>query len=64
MSVVTLDVLALEVALHERLVLGLLDDPLDELARASSAPSGACPAGVCESSPYSPVIDSPSRIGR
>ncbi len=38
--------------------------PSIRVARASSASAGAWPAGVCESRPYSPVIDSPSRIGR
>ena len=38
--------------------------PSMRVARASSASAGACPAGVWESRPYRPVIDSPSRIGR
>ncbi len=38
--------------------------PSMSVARASSASGGAWSAGVRESRPYSPVIDSPSRIGR
>ena len=44
-SVVTLDVLALEVALHERLVLGLLDDPLDEGGAGVLGAVGRLPRG-------------------
>ena len=40
-----LDVLALEVALHERLVLGLLDDPLDERGAGVFGAVGRLPRG-------------------
>ena len=40
-----LDVLALEVALHERLVLGLLDDPLDEGGAGVLGVGGRLPGG-------------------
>ena len=40
-----LDVLALEVALHERLVLGLLDDPLDEGGAGVLGAVGRLPRG-------------------